>query len=69
VSDLVGCAVFDGERQIGQVKDVRFGAGEAPLLLVEGAKEYEIPFAEAYLKGIDLDRNRFGCTCPKACST
>jgi 16S rRNA processing protein RimM len=70
VSDLVGCTVFDGDREIGTIKDVRFGAGEAPLLVVAGksrapmneaglkskanaAAEYEIPFAEAYLKKVD----------------
>lgn len=54
VSDLVGCAVFDGEREIGQVSDVRFSAGEAPLLIVRsGAKEYEIPYAAAYLRSVD----------------
>jgi 16S rRNA processing protein RimM len=68
VSDLVGCKVFDGDREIGKITDVRFGAGEAPLLVVSGQKgsgnagsgakeqrgtEYEIPFAEAYLKKID----------------
>jgi len=30
ISDLVGCAVFDGDREIGSVADVQFGAGEAP---------------------------------------
>src|SRR3954463_14158897 len=40
VSDLIGCAVFDRGRAIGNVKDVQFGAGEAPLLVVsEGSKE------------------------------
>ena len=40
VSDLVGCAVFDGDREVGQVHDVQFGAGEAPLLVVKaGSKE------------------------------
>src|SRR3954470_25044153 len=34
VSDLVGCEVFDRERLVGRVKDVQFGAGEAPLLVV-----------------------------------
>jgi 16S rRNA processing protein RimM len=53
VSDLIGCSVFDGERRIGVVQDVRFGAGEAPLLLVRGEKDYEIPFAEAYLQQVD----------------
>src|SRR5438874_7177670 len=47
LSDLVGCTVFDGEREIGRVRDVQFGAGEAPLLIVKADKEYEIPFAEA----------------------
>ena len=56
VSDLVGCMVFDGDREIGSVGDVQFGAGEAPLLLVKaGSKEYEIPYAEAYLKSMDLE--------------
>jgi len=54
VSDLAGCVVFDGEREVGRIEDVRFGAGEAPLLVVRGSKEYEIPFAEAYLKRVDL---------------
>ncbi len=34
VSDLVGCAVIVGGREIGKVADVDFGAGEAPLLVV-----------------------------------
>jgi 16S rRNA processing protein RimM len=56
ISDLKGCAVFDGDREIGRVEGVQFGTGEAPLLIVRGeAKQpYEIPFAEAYLAGVDL---------------
>jgi 16S rRNA processing protein RimM len=55
VSDLIGCVVFDGDREIGQVEDLRFGAGEAPLLVVKaGAKEFEIPYAEAYLQSVDV---------------
>ena len=56
VSDLVGCAVFDQGRDIGRIEDVQFGAGEAPLLIVAGAdgKKYEVPFAEAYVQGVDL---------------
>lgn len=54
VSDLVGCRVWDREREIGSVKDVIFGAGEAPLLLVtQGKQEFEIPFAETYLTEVD----------------
>ncbi len=59
VSDLVGCDVFDGDREIGRVQDVQFGAGEAPLLIVKaGTSEYEIPYALAYLKGADLEQKK-----------
>lgn len=53
VSDLVGCKIWDGDRELGKVSDVRFGAGEAPLLVVQGAKEYEIPFAQAFVQKVD----------------
>ena len=65
VSDLVGCAVFDGDREIGTINDVRFGAGEAPLLVVKGDKEYEIPFADAYLKAADLEHNQIRMQLPE----
>jgi len=56
VTDLTGCIVFDGDREIGKVEGVEFGAGEAPLLIVRGEAKtpYEIPFAEAYLAQVDL---------------
>ena len=57
VSDLIGCVLFDGEREIGKIEDVQFSAGEAPLLIVRnGEKEYEIPYAEAYLTGVEMGR-------------
>jgi len=69
ISDLVGCTVSDGEREIGEVKDVQFGAGEAPLLIVSpkenGAKEYEIPFAEAYLQKVDLESKKVRMRLPE----
>ena len=60
LSDLVGCTVFDGPREIGSIEDVRFGAGEAPLLVVGsgGKLPYEIPFAEAFLEKLDLERKQ-----------
>jgi 16S rRNA processing protein RimM len=60
LSDLVGCTVFDGDREIGPIRDVQFGAGEAPLLVVEGRAKlpYEIPFAEAYLERVDGARKQ-----------
>ncbi len=66
VSDLVGCSVLDGDREIGRIQDVRFGAGEAPLLMVKaGSREYEIPYAEAYLKNVDLERKQIQMLLPE----
>jgi 16S rRNA processing protein RimM len=70
VSDLVGCVVFDSGREIGKIEDVQFGAGEAPLLIVvsgvgAGSKRYEIPYAEAYLKSVDLERKQIQMQLPE----
>jgi 16S rRNA processing protein RimM len=54
VSDLVGCAVIDNGREIGEVAKVEFGAGEAPLLIVrQGNLEHMIPLSEPYTKRVD----------------
>ncbi len=59
VSDLIGCMVLDGDRELGVVREVRFGAGEAPLLVVgTGREEHEIPFASAYLRSVDVTGKR-----------
>jgi 16S rRNA processing protein RimM len=66
VSDLVGCVVFDHGREVGQIADVRFGAGEAPLLVVKvGGKEHEVPYAEAYLQSADLERRELRMLLPE----
>ncbi len=70
LSDLIGCTVFDGQREIGEIEDVQFGAGEAPLLVVRnkepGAKvPYEIPFAEAYLEKLDLEQKQVRMKLPE----
>jgi 16S rRNA processing protein RimM len=66
ISDLVGCTVFDGEREIGAIQEVRFGAGEAPLLVVKaGSKEYEIPYADAYLQAVELWRGQVRMRLPE----
>jgi 16S rRNA processing protein RimM len=70
LSDLIGCTVFDGQREIGQIEDVQFGAGEAPLLVVRGKEQkaklpYEIPFAEAYLEGLDLEHGQVRMKLPE----
>jgi 16S rRNA processing protein RimM len=66
ISDLVGCIVSDGPREIGRVEDVRLGAGEAPLLIVKaGTREHEIPYAEAHLESVDLKGKRIRMLLPE----
>jgi 16S rRNA processing protein RimM len=67
VSDLVGCTVFDRAREIGRIEDVQFGAGEAPLLIVvNGAgKKFEVPFAEAYLEGVNTAQRQVRMNLPE----
>jgi len=70
LSDLIGCTVFDGQREIGEIEDVQFGAGEAPLLVVRGKEQrgklpYEIPFAEAYLVKLDPERKQVRMKLPE----
>ena len=58
--------MFDGAREIGKIEEVRFGAGEAPLLIVRtGKKEHEIPFAEAYLTSLDLGQKQIKMALPE----
>lgn len=65
VSDLTGCTVTDSGREIGRVKDVQFGSGEAPLLVIEGEKEYLVPFAAAYIEKIALEQKRLEMKLPE----
>jgi 16S rRNA processing protein RimM len=67
LSDLVGCNVFDQDREIGPIEDVTFGAGEAPLLVVKSGTKlpYEIPFAEEFLVEVDLKRKQIRMRLPE----
>jgi len=67
LSDLIGCTVFDGEREIGEIEDVQFGAGEAALLVVKSGLRlpYEIPFAEAFLEKLDLEHKQVRMKLPE----
>lgn len=67
VSDLTGCEVFDGEKKIGRVEDVNFGAGEAPLLIVRSAANglFEIPFAEAYIDSVEIKNKLLHMSLPE----
>ena len=66
VSDLIGSTVLDHGREIGRIADVEFGAGEAPLLIVvDGAgKKFDVPFAEAYLEGVDIAQHQVRMNLP-----
>lgn len=66
ISDLAGCVVYDAANKVGEVADVQFGAGEAPLLLVKaGDKEYMIPYAQSYLKKVDVAGKRIEMALPE----
>jgi len=67
VSDLVGSTVLDHGREIGRIEDVQFGAGEAPLLIVanEAGKRFDLPFAEAYLEGVDAPQKQVRMRLPE----
>ena len=67
VSDLIGCTVLDRAREIGRIEDVQFGAGEAPLLIVANSegKRFDVPFAEAYLEGVDVAQRQVRMNLPE----
>jgi 16S rRNA processing protein RimM len=75
VSDLIGCTVTDSGQEVGRVRDVQFGSGEAPLLVIEGGvisggvisgkKEYLVPFAAAYIEKIALEQKRLEMKLPE----
>ena len=66
ISDLVGCTVVAGEREIGAVTGVDFTAGEAPLLIVkEGKKEYLIPYVERFTRKVDVSARRIEMNLPE----
>jgi 16S rRNA processing protein RimM len=66
VSDLVGCTLLDRGHEVGMVSDVRFDAGEAPLLVVgSGKNEHEIPYAQVFLERIDLEHKLIEMNLPE----
>jgi 16S rRNA processing protein RimM len=79
VSEIVGCDVWinGGQRFLGRVSDVQFGAGEAPLLVVtlpicaarkvghgETSTELLVPYAEEFVKKLDLPAKRLEMELP-----
>jgi len=51
---------------VGVVSEVRFGAGEAPLLVVgAGKSELEIPYAQEFLVRVDVEAKRIEMNLPE----
>jgi 16S rRNA processing protein RimM len=83
VSEIVGCEVWvreaDERRFLGTVKEVQFGAGEAPLLLVrcqlsvgqatgrrgDAEREILLPYAEEFLQSADFEARRIEMRLPE----
>jgi len=72
ISDLVGCAVFDGGKEIGVVDDVEAPHGSealdlASILVVKGinGEEHLIPFVKAYIVSIDTAAKRIQMNLPE----
>jgi 16S rRNA processing protein RimM len=63
--DLAGCEVLDGGRRVGVIQEVQFGAGEAPLLVIKGDKEYLVPFVAEYIEKIALEQKRVEMKLPE----
>ena len=76
ISELIGCTVYDGQKQIGVVDDVQFAMtadggrrldDAAPLLAVASAEgdEILIPFAKAFLVRVDTEAKRIEMRLPE----
>jgi 16S rRNA processing protein RimM len=69
LGDLIGCTLFDvagtQPAPVGEIEDVDRTAGPVALLVVRGAAgDVLIPFAKAYLRGIDLQARRVDMELP-----
>ena len=76
ISDLIGCTVYDGSSAVGVIDDVQFPstpdggrrlAEAAPLLAVlsPDGDEILIPFAKAFLVGVNVKERRVDMTLPE----
>jgi 16S rRNA processing protein RimM len=75
ISELIGCTVYDGSTAVGVIADVQFPATSdgarrledaAPLLEVtsEDGDEILIPFAKAFVIGVDAEAKRVDMALP-----
>jgi 16S rRNA processing protein RimM len=70
VSELIGCQVWavgeSGPRLLGPIAEIQFAGGAAPLLVVSGdaGQEFLLPYAEEFLKAVDLEGRRIEMRLP-----
>jgi 16S rRNA processing protein RimM len=69
ISDLIGCTLIDvangAAENVGEIEDVDRTAGPVALLVVHGAGgEILVPFANSYLRKIDLGAKRVEMALP-----
>jgi 16S rRNA processing protein RimM len=58
--------VTDSGIELGTVKDVQFGYGEAPMLIVAtGKRELMVPFATEFIAKQDLEAKRLDMKLPQ----
>lgn len=57
ISDLIGCEVFNRGEFIGKVTDIQL-LPHHDILVVEGDREYKIPYVEAFVVDEDIDNKR-----------
>ena len=66
VEDLVGCHVVDqGGESIGVVESVEFGAAQDRLAVRTEAGRFEVPFVDAIVPEVDLERGIVVVTPPE----
>lgn len=70
IGDLIGCSLLNVAGgtpvRVGEIEDVDRGAGPVALLVVRGAEgEILIPFAQSYLRRIDLEARRVEMALPE----
>jgi 16S rRNA processing protein RimM len=75
ISDLIGCTLYDGTASVGVIEDVQFPStpdgsrkleDAAPLLEVRSndGDEILVPFAKAFLVGVDTGAKRVDMVLP-----
>lgn len=66
VEDLVGCDVVDQDgKSIGVVESVEFGAAQDRLVVRTEAGRFEVPFVDAIVPEVDLERRIVIVTAPE----